>query len=215
MPDFKYIQSMTIKAVKMPVNSFQEETRARPDRKDAEEAVRALLRYIGEDPSRAGLLDTPARVVRAYDEFFSGYDADPRLELCRTFEDIEDYDDMVVVRHIDFVSHCEHHLVPIIGRASVGYWPDKKVVGISKLARVVDIFAKRLISQENMTGDIAGAISDVLTPKGVAVVVEADHQCMSTRGINKLNASTVTSKFTGVFLEDAEVRKRFLETVRS
>lgn len=200
---------MTIKAVKIPVNKNLN----RPSREEAEAAVRTLLSYIGENPEREGLKETPARVVRSYDEFFSGYDADPEKELGKTFEDISGYEDMVVVRNIDFVSHCEHHLVPIIGQAHVGYFPGEKVVGLSKLARVVDIFAKRLVSQENMTTEIAKAINETLNPKGVAIVINAAHQCMSTRGVNKLDASTVTSSFTGIFKEDREVRARFLKSI--
>ncbi len=206
---------MTIEAVKMPVNRFPDESSRQPSRQEAEEAVRILLRYIGENPAREGLVETPARVVRAYDEFFSGYNADPVNELRKTFDDINGYDDLVLVKNIDFVAHCEHHIVPIIGHAHVGYWPDEKVVGISKLARVVDIFAKRLVSQENMTTQIAEAIDFALKPKGVAVVIDAAHQCMSTRGANKINASTVTSKFTGVFLEGEDARSRFLEAIKS
>lgn len=176
-------------------------------------AVETLLRYIGEDPAREGLRDTPARVLGAWSEYFSGYQADPDAELSRTFEDIEGYDDMVVVRDIDFVSHCEHHMVPILGKAHVGYWPDAKVVGISKLARVVDIHARRLTSQESMTRRIADCIDRVLAPRGVAVIVRAAHFCMSTRGVNKPNSSTVTSCFTGVFKTDDAARRRFMDAV--
>ncbi len=206
---------MTIEAVKKPVNIFPEKNFLRPSREEAEEAVRTLIRYIGEDPKREGLVETPARVVRAYDEFFAGYDADPLKELGKTFEDISGYDDIIIVRNIDFVAHCEHHIVPIIGRAHVGYWPDERVVGLSKLARVVDIFARRLVSQENMTSEIATAIDRVLKPKGAAVVIDAAHQCMSTRGVNKLDTSTVTSKFTGIFLDNEDARRRFLDGIKS
>lgn len=183
-----------------------------PSREEALDAVRTLLRWIGENPQREGLIDTPKRVVDSYEEFFSGYKADPRQELLKTFEDIQDYDDIVLVRGIDFVSHCEHHIVPVTGIVHVAYWPDQKIVGISKLARVVDILAKRLTSQENMTKEIANIISETLQPKGVGVVVSADHQCMSTRGINKKNAGTVTSFFTGNFNEE-KVQERFLKMI--
>lgn len=185
----------------------------RPSREEAEKAVEVLIRWAGEDPSREGLRETPARVVRAYEEFFAGYNQCAKTELEKTFEDIRDFDDIVLVKGIDFVSHCEHHMVPVIGKAHVAYWPDHKVVGISKLARVVDIFARRLMSQENMTREIVDAIEEVLKPKGVAVLIEADHQCMSIRGVNKLGSSTVTTTFTGVFKHDAAVRDRFLKLV--
>lgn len=188
---------------------------ARPSRREAEQAVETLLRYIGEDPAREGLRETPGRVVRAYDEFFAGYGQNAADELAKTFEDIQDYDDMVIVRDIDFVSHCEHHMVPIIGKAHVAYWPHEKVVGISKLARVVEIEAKRLTSQENMTRKIVCAIEDTLAPKGVAVVIDANHQCMSTRGINKSASSTVTANFTGIFKTDAAIQRRFMDFVKS
>lgn len=199
----------------MTVEQLKAKGPARPDRKEAEKAVETLLRYIGEDPAREGLIETPARYVRAFDEFFSGYADDPADELRKTFDDIQGYDDMVIVRDIQFVSHCEHHIATITGIAHVAYWPDKKVVGISKLARVVDILAKRLTSQENMTRAIADVITDTLAPKGVAVMVRADHQCMSTRGVNKAGASTVTTTFTGTFADDADTRARFMELVRA
>ena len=189
-------------------------TESRPSREEAQDAVEILLRYIGEDPKRAGLLETPARVIRAYDEFFHGYDKDPEEELAKTFEDIADFDDIVLVKNIDFVSHCEHHMVPIIGKAHVAYWPDQKVVGISKLARVLDILSKRLTSQENMTRQIVEAIENALSPKGVAVIVDADHQCMSIRGVHKAASSTVTSTFSGIFKDDDAVRGRFMEMIR-
>lgn len=186
----------------------------RPSREEAMKAVETLLRWAGEDPSREGLLDTPKRVVKAYEEFFSGYTKDAAKELTRTFEDIEGFDDMVIVRNIDFVSHCEHHLVPILGRAHVAYWPDEKVVGISKLARIVDIFGRRLVSQENMTRNIVQCIDKTLKPKGVAVYIDANHQCMSTRGVNKGGSSTVTSMFSGIFKDDVQVQNRFLNAIR-
>lgn len=186
----------------------------RPSREEAEEAVRMLLRWIGENPSREGLVDTPSRVVASYEEFFSGYDKDAEKELLKTFEDIEGFDDMVIVKDIDFVSHCEHHMVPILGKAHVAYWPDKSVVGISKLARVVDIFAKRLVSQENMTRNIIEAIDKTLKPKGVAAYITANHQCMSIRGVNKSDSATDTAMFSGIFKEDMHVQKRFLDSIR-
>ena len=186
----------------------------KPSREEAMRAVETLIRWAGEDPAREGLLDTPKRVVKAYEEYFSGYDKDPAEELAKTFEDIEGFDDMVVVKGIDFVSHCEHHLVPILGRAHVAYWPDEKVVGISKLARVVDIFGRRMVSQENMTRNILQCIDETLKPKGVAVYIDANHQCMSTRGVNKGDSSTVTSMFSGVFKDDSNVQRRFLDMIR-
>lgn len=186
----------------------------RPTREEAMKAVETLLRWAGENPSREGLLDTPKRVVKAYEEFFSGYTKDPAADLSRTFEDIEGFDDMVIVRGIDFVSHCEHHLVPILGTAHVAYWPDEKVVGISKLARIVDIYGRRLVSQENMTRNIVQCIDEVLKPKGVAVYIDANHQCMSTRGVNKAHSSTVTSMFSGIFKEDRDVQRRFLDALK-
>jgi GTP cyclohydrolase I len=185
----------------------------RPSRAEAEKAVEVLLRWAGEDPSREGLKETPARVVRAYEEFFAGYDLCAEDELAKTFEDISGFDDIVIVKDIDFVSHCEHHMVPIIGKAHVAYWPDEKVVGISKLARVVDIFAKRLVSQENMNRHIVTAIDGVLKPRGVAVMIEADHQCMSIRGVCKPGSSTVTTTFSGIFKECQGTRDRFLKLI--
>ncbi len=186
----------------------------KPSREEAMKAVEVLLRWAGEDPTREGLLETPSRVVKAYEEFFSGYDKDASAELKKTFEDIKGFDDMVLVKDIDFVSHCEHHLVPILGKAHVAYWPDEKVVGISKLARIVDIFGRRLVSQENMTCNILNCINDTLKPKGVAVYIDANHQCMSTRGVNKTGSSTVTSMFSGIFKKDLEVQRRFLDMIR-
>lgn len=190
-----------------------EAAREKPSREEAEAAVRTLLRWAGDDPSREGLLDTPGRVARAYGEWFRGYDEDPHADLQRTFEEVEGYDEMVVLRDIRFESYCEHHLAPIIGRAHVGYMPTHRVVGISKLARVVDSFAKRLQVQEKMTAQIANAINDVLQPKGVAVVLEAEHQCMSTRGVHKHGVSMVTSTMLGVFRDDALTRREFLTMI--
>jgi len=182
-------------------------------REEAEKAVETLLRYIGEDPTREGLKETPARYIRAFDDFFSGYRQNAEAELNKTFEDIANYDDFVLVKNINFVSHCEHHIVPIIGTAHVAYWPNEKIVGISKLARVVDIFAKRLTSQENMTNNIVEAIDNALLPKGVAITIDANHQCMSARGANKMDSSTITSKFTGCF-QDHNVQRRFMEMIK-
>lgn len=192
--------------------AFKKETN-RPSREEAERAVEILLRWAGEDTKRPGLLETPARVVRAYEEYFSGYNMDVEAELSRTFEDIRGFDDIVLVKDIDFVSHCEHHIAPIIGRAHVAYWPHEKVVGISKLARTVDIFAKRLVSQENMTRQIVEAIETTLKPKGTAVLIEAEHQCMSIRGANKPASATVTTMFSGIFKEEGSARERFLKLV--
>ena len=177
---------------------------------DAEEAVRTLLRWAGEDPAREGLLETPKRVVEAYGDWFSGYAVDPREYLRRTFEEMAGYDEMVVLRDIEFESHCEHHMAPIIGKAHVGYLPTTKVVGISKLARVVDVFARRFQVQEKMTAEIARCINDVLQPRGVGVVIEAAHECMTTRGVHKRGVSMITSKMLGAFREDARTRAEFL-----
>jgi len=185
----------------------------RPSREKAEEAVRTLLAWAGDDPSREGLTDTPARVVRAYEEYFTGYEEDPEEYLNRTFEEIEGYDEMVVLRDIPFESHCEHHLAPIIGHAHVGYLPDRRVVGISKLARTVLIYGKRLQIQEKMTAQIANAIDTILQPKGVAVVIEAEHHCMTTRGVHKPGVSMVTSRMLGAFRNSTATRKEFLAMI--
>lgn len=187
----------------------------RPTRQDAEEAVRTLIRWAGDDPSREGLRDTPGRVARAYDEFFQGYSLDPEEVLRRTFEETGGYDEMVLIRDIEVESHCEHHMVPIIGKAHVAYIPARRVVGISKLARVVDIFARRLQIQEKMTVDIASTIDRVLQPQGVAVVIEARHQCMTTRGIHKPGAGTITSHMLGAFRDDPSTRREFLAMIRN
>ena len=188
-------------------------TRPRPTREEAEAAVRTLLLWAGDDPDREGLVDTPARVVRAYEEFFSGYETDPVEMLARTFEETDGYDEMVLLRDIRVESHCEHHMVPIIGRAHVAYLPHKRVVGISKLARVVEAYAKRLQIQEKLTAQIANTINDVLQPKGVAVVIEAAHQCMTTRGIHKPGVSMVTSRMLGAFRDDPATRREFLAMI--
>jgi GTP cyclohydrolase I len=186
-----------------------------PTREEAEEAVRTMLRWAGDDPDREGLLDTPARVVRAYEEFFAGYKEDPYLYLERTFEEVAGYDEMVVLRDIPFESHCEHHLAPIIGKAHVAYLPTNRVVGISKLARVVEAFAKRLQVQEKMTAQIAECINTALKPDGVAVVVEAAHHCMTTRGVHKHGVSMVTSTLLGAFKENPNTRAEFMAMIGS
>lgn len=188
---------------------------ARPSRAEAEDAVRVLLRWAGDDPSREGLLDTPARVVRAYEEFFAGYEHDPREILSRTFSEVDGYDEMIVLKDIRFESYCEHHMVPIIGRAHVAYLPEHRVVGISKLARLVDAFAKRLQIQEKMTAQIADTLNEVLQPKGVGVILEAAHQCMSTRGVHKAGVTMVTSRMLGTFRSDPSTRREFLSIVGS
>lgn len=182
-------------------------------REEAEEAIRTLLRYAGEDPSREGLLETPKRVVNSYEEFYRGYTEDPREYLSRTFEEVSGYDEMVVLRDIPFSSHCEHHMAPIIGKAHIGYLPKNKVVGISKLARVVETYAKRLQVQEKMTAEIADCIQDILEPHGVGVVIQATHECMSTRGVNKDGVSMVTSRMAGAFRQDEKTRREFLAVV--
>lgn len=183
---------------------------ARPTREEAEEAVRILIRWAGDDPAREGLLDTPSRVVRSYDEFFAGYRSDPADILARTFSEVGGYDEMIVMNDIRFESHCEHHMAPIIGKVHIGYLPDQRVVGISKLARLVDVFAKRLQIQEKMTADIADTLQRVLQPRGVAVVIEASHQCMTTRGVHKPGSSLVTSRMLGAFRENPATRREFL-----
>ena len=184
--------------------------RTRPSREEAEEAITTLLLWAGEDPAREGLADTPRRVAKAYEDWFSGYGDDPLTFLERTFEEVEGYDEMIVLRDIPFESHCEHHMAPIIGRAHVGYLPNNKIVGISKLARVVDTFARRFQVQEKMTAQIAQCIESVLKPKGVGVVIDAVHQCMTTRGIHKTGVSMVTSQMLGTFRNDARTRAEFL-----
>ncbi|MGH6828368.1 MAG: GTP cyclohydrolase I FolE [Rhizomicrobium sp.] len=185
----------------------------RPSRGEAEEAIRVLLRWAGDDPAREGLAETPARVARAYEDWFSGYDKDPEAYLARTFEEVAGYDDMVILKDIRFESHCEHHLAPIIGRVHVGYLPTRRVVGISKLARVVDAFARRLQVQEKMNAQIAHCIQGVLEPKGVAVVIEAAHQCMTTRGVHKTGVVMVTSTMLGGFRENEVTRREFLNII--
>jgi GTP cyclohydrolase IA len=187
----------------------------RPSREEAEEAIRTLIRWAGDDPAREGLLGTPDRVARAYEEHFAGYADDPVAYLQRTFEEVEGYDEMVVLRDIRFESHCEHHMLPIIGHAHIAYLPNKRVVGISKLARLVEVFGKRLQIQEKLTAQIARSLSDVLAPKGVGVVIEATHQCMTTRGVRKPGVSMVTSKMLGAFRDDPMTRREFLAIINS
>ena len=187
--------------------------RTKVSRQAAEEAVRTLLRWAGDDPEREGLLDTPKRVVRAYEDWFSGYKSDPADYLRRTFEEVGGYDEMVVLRDITFESFCEHHMAPIIGRVHIGYLPTNKVVGISKLARVVDGYARRFQVQEKLTAQIANCITDVLKPRGVGVVIDAVHQCMTTRGVHKRGVSMITSRMTGSFREDARTRSEFLQFI--
>ena len=184
------------------------------DQAQAEAAVRTLLRWAGEDPSREGLIDTPKRVARAYRDWFSGYQVDPAEYLRRTFEEVAGYDEMIVLRDIEFESHCEHHMAPIIGRAHIGYLPTDKVVGISKLARVLEGFARRFQVQEKLTAQVAHCIEDVLHPRGVGVVIEAVHQCMTTRGVHKRGVSMVTSQMLGAFREDARTRAEFMHLIR-
>jgi GTP cyclohydrolase I len=185
----------------------------RPSREEAERAVETLLRWTGDDPTREGLRDTPARVARAFEDWFSGYNEDPEEYMKRTFEEVEGYDEMIVLRDIRFESHCEHHLAPIIGRAHVGYLPSNKVVGISKLARVVESYARRLQVQEKMNAQIANTIQKILEPKGVAVVIEAQHQCMTTRGVHKPGVTMVTSTMLGAFRKDPLTRREFLTII--
>jgi GTP cyclohydrolase I len=199
-----------LKAKKLSENNSSAE---RPSQEQAEQAIRTLLQYAGDDPEREGLADTPRRVALAYKDWFSGYGEDPVSYLQRTFEEVEGYDELIVLRDITFESHCEHHMAPIIGVAHVGYLPDKKVVGISKLARVVETFARRLQVQEKLTAQVANCIENVLKPKGVGVVIDASHQCMTTRGIHKPGVSMVTSQMLGIFRKDARTRAEFLQMI--
>jgi GTP cyclohydrolase I len=202
---------MTTKPTKLRPASAVHATR--PSREEAEAAVRTLINWAGDDPARDGLLETPARVAKAFEEYFRGYDQDPEEILNKTFEEIEGYDEMIVLRSIRFESHCEHHMAPIIGRAWVGYIPNGRVVGISKLARVVEAYAKRLQIQEKMTAQIANAIETVLQPQGVAVVIKAEHQCMTARGVMKPGTDLVTSRMLGIFRDNAITRQEFLSMV--
>ena len=185
----------------------------KPTREEAEAAVRTMLAWTGDNPDREGLVETPKRVVRAYEQFFAGYEMDPREVLSKVFAEVEGYDEMVIVKDIRVESHCEHHIVPILGKAHVGYLPNKRIVGISKLARVVDIFGKRLQTQEVMTAQIANVINEVLEPKGVAVVMNAKHQCMTTRGVHKPESSTITSTMLGAFRENPDTRAEFMNLI--
>ena len=178
---------------------------------EAERAVKTLIKYIGEDPDREGLIDTPKRVIKSFKEFYSGYGQNPEELLSKTFEEVEGYNDIVLLKNINFESHCEHHMVPIIGRATIGYYPNKRVVGISKLARVLDIFAKRLQTQETMTAQILYCIDNTLLPRGTAVFIDAEHHCMSTRGVLKNDVTMTTNQFSGCFLEDVNLQDRFLK----
>lgn len=194
------------------IAEYQQETN-KPSRLEAEAAVRTLIRWAGDDPDREGLVDTPDRVVRSYEEFFAGYDADPKAILERTFEEVDGYDEIVLLRDIRLESHCEHHMVPIIGKAHVAYMPHRRVVGISKLARLVEAYSKRLQIQEKLTSQIANAIDEILQPLGTAVIVEAAHQCMTTRGVHKAGVTMVTSRMLGAFRENGETRREFLAMI--
>ena len=185
----------------------------KPTREEAEAAVRTMLAWTGDNPDREGLIETPKRVVRAYEQFFAGYEMDPKEVLSKVFEEVEGYDEMVIVKDIRVESHCEHHIVPILGKAHVGYLPNKRIVGISKLARVVDIFGKRLQTQEVMKAQIANVINEVLEPRGVAVVMNAKHQCMTTRGVHKPESSTITSTMLGAFRENPDTRAEFMNLI--
>ena len=200
-------------SAKTSANSLVESSADRPSREAAEDAVRTLIRWAGDDPGREGLLGTPQRVTKSYQEYFAGYDIDPMELLQRTFEEVDGYDEMVLLRDIPFESHCEHHLAPIIGKAHVAYMPRSRVVGISKLVRVVDAYARRLQIQEKMTAQIANAIEEVLEPKGVAVVIEAEHQCMTTRGVHRPGVAMVTSRMLGLFRSDARTRRELLALI--
>ena len=189
--------------------------KSKPSREEAMDAVRTMIAWAGDDPSREGLLETPKRVIKAYEEFFAGYEMDPDEILNKTFEEVAGYDEMIIIKDIRLESHCEHHMVPILGKAHLAYIPNNRVVGISKLARVVDVYGKRLQTQETMTAQIAESINRVLQPKGVAVVVDAGHQCMTTRGIHKTNATTITSQMLGVFRSDYRTRSEFMNLINN
>ena len=185
----------------------------KPTREEAEAAVKTLISWAGDNPNREGLIETPKRVVKSYEEFYSGYDQDPEEILSKVFEEVEGYDEIIIVKDIRLESHCEHHMVPILGKAHVAYIPDQRVVGISKLARVVDLYAKRLQTQETMTAQIADTIDRVLKPKGVAIVIDAAHQCMSSRGVHKTETTTVTSRMLGAFRENPKSRMEFMNLI--
>ena len=188
---------------------------SKPTREDAMEAVRTMIAWAGDDPSREGLLDTPIRVVKAYKEFFAGYSMDPDEILNKTFEEVAGYDEMIIIKDIQLESTCEHHMAPILGKAHVAYIPNKRIVGISKLARIVDVYGKRLQTQETMTAQVADSIQRVLDPKGVAVVIDAAHQCMTTRGVHKENSTTITSRMLGVFRTDYRTRSEFMNLINN
>jgi len=196
-----------------PTHDEEPHVSSKPTRAEAEAAVRTLIRWAGDDPTREGLLDTPKRVVKAYKDWYRGYDQDPEAVLARVFEEVEDYDDIVLLQDIRLESMCEHHLAPIIGKAHVAYLPDKRVIGISKLARLVDIYGKRMQVQEKLTAQIADTLQKVLEPRGVAVMLEAEHHCMSTRGVHKPGVITMTTRFTGAFKDDPKMEERFLRLI--
>ncbi len=201
--------------VSKPVLVGNDSTSAKPTREEALSAVRTLIAWSGDNPDREGLRDTPRRVVDAYSEWFDGYEADPAKELSRTFEDVQGYDDMVLLRDIEVESHCEHHMAPFLGKAYVAYLPTEKVVGISKIARVVEIFSRRLQTQETLTQEIAAALEDNLNPAGVAVLIDAEHQCMTTRGVHHRHVSTITTRFTGEFKANPALAERFLKLAKA
>ena len=208
------VKTLSPISARQVARGLQGHANVRPSREEAEAAVRVLLRWAGDDPTREGLLDTPKRVVKAYEELFKGYKQDPAEILATVFEEVEGYDDMVLVKDIPFTSHCEHHMVPFVGKAHIAYFPAEGVVGLSKLARVTDVFARRLQTQETMTAQITDAIDDALKPRGIAVLIEAEHMCMSMRGVQKQGASTITTRFTGVFRDDPAEQARFYQMVR-
>ena len=205
------VKTLSIQPVKRDTDSINAK---RPSREEAEAAVRTLIRWAGDDPTREGLIDTPKRVVKAYRELFEGYDQDSSKILDKVFEEVAGYDDMVLVREIPFASHCEHHMVPFVGHAHIAYYPSDGVVGLSKLARLVDVYARRLQTQETMTAEIVEAMVDSLNPRGVAVMIEAEHMCMSMRGVRKQGSTTITPRFTGIFKDDPAEQVRFMSMVR-
>jgi GTP cyclohydrolase I len=207
------VPPVTAKQVSPVAANQNRQAVTRPSPEEAREAVRTLIRWAGDDPSREGLMDTPQRVIDAYREFYAGYDEDPDAILAKTFEEVAGYDDIVLLRNMRFESHCEHHMVPIIGVAHIAYLPDKKVVGISKIARLLDVFAKRLQTQELMTQQIADVIERVLEPRGVAIIIDANHECMSTRGVHKTDSSTLTTQMRGIFKTDANARAEVMRLV--
>ena len=205
------VKTLSIQPVKRDTDSIKAK---RPSREEAEAAVRTLIRWAGDDPTREGLIDTPKRVVKAYRELFEGYDQDSSKILDKVFEEVAGYDDMVLVREIPFASHCEHHMVPFVGHAHIAYYPSDGVVGLSKLARLVEVYWRRLQTQETMTAEIVEAMVDSLNPRGVAVMIEAEHMCMSMRGVRKQGSTTITTRFTGIFKDDPAEQVRFMSMVR-